>query len=158
MALTPDRLSLGFRLTETSVLFQPEGAETVVLGAVLSILTAWLATGPLLLPALSLTEALAVRPVPSLEMVLSAGQLPSIPDPLLPSARVGSLQLQLIVTLPLYQPAPLALVVAVPVSMGGVKSTLMLPAVTCVLLPALSKPVSVTDGLVPSPLTVLQLG
>src|SRR6266511_1758865 len=60
----------------TSTLFHAGGAEAFVTGAVLSILTAGLEVAFVELPALSLTDADAVRPVPSLEMVLSAVAAP----------------------------------------------------------------------------------
>ena len=57
----------------------PVGAAAVVTGAVLSMLTAVL-LAMVELPALSLTEAVANRPLPSPEMVLFDGQLPARPD------------------------------------------------------------------------------
>ncbi len=119
----------------TAPVYQPlldSGPETLadVLGAVWSILTAGLLVAVVVLPALSLTEALVVRPVPSLLIVLSAGQAPSIPEP--PAL---SLQVQATVTLLLYQPAALGLVVGAPLSDGATLSMLTV-TVVLVLLPA----------------------
>src|SRR5207247_1534292 len=104
---TPESPSLASRVTVTSLLFQFAGAVALVVGAVLSILTAGLLVLLVVLPALSATEVLAVRPVPSLLMVLSAGVLPARPDR-------ASEAVQWMVTLPLYQPAPFGLLVGAP--------------------------------------------
>src|SRR5437588_8691688 len=113
-----------------------------VVGAVLSILTAGLLVAVVVLPALSLTDALAVRPVPSLLIVLSLGQLPLIPE------RVSE-QVQWTVTFVLYHPAPLGLVVGAPFSVGATLSMLMLLTVALELLSAVSTAVPVADWLAP---------
>src|SRR5436189_205127 len=77
---TPERLSAQVKLTVTSVLFQPAGAFDVVVGAVRSILTGAL-FALVVLPARSLTEALAIRLAPSPVITLLAGTVAvSIPD------------------------------------------------------------------------------
>src|SRR5262249_11578479 len=132
---TPESASLGFRLTVTSVLFHAGGADAVVVGAVRSMLTAGLVTEPLLLPALSLTEALAVRPLPSPLITLSAGAVAgSIPDKL-------SEPVQWIVTLPLYQLAAFWLVVGAPLSAGPTLSMLTPLTIPLAVLPARSETV-----------------
>ena len=74
MAATPDSASAGFSDTVTSVLFQSPSAVAVAVGAVLSMFTAGLLVDIVVLPALSLTEADAVSPPPSLEKVLPPGR------------------------------------------------------------------------------------
>src|SRR3954464_10930900 len=103
-------------------------SETVVLGAVRSILTGAL-FAEVSLPARSRTEVPAVRPVPSPSMVLSAGAAPSRPER-------ASAAAHLTVTSPLYHPAPLGAALAAPLSVGAVLSTLIGPTVRSVLLPA----------------------
>jgi hypothetical protein len=87
---------------------------------------------------LSETDALAVRPVPSLEIVEFAGHEPTIPES-------ASEHVQWIVTLPLYQPAAFALVVGAPDSVGAALSILMLETVAEAVLSALSTALPVTD-------------
>src|SRR6476646_3575975 len=78
---TPERSSEGDNVTVTFVLFHTGSAEAVVTGAVRSIFTAGLLVEVLEFAARSLTDALAVRPVPSPEIVLLAGQVPgTIPE------------------------------------------------------------------------------
>src|SRR6185437_14784342 len=106
---------------------------------VLSILTAGLLEAVVRFPALSLTEAVEVRPVPSPDIVLLAGQPPvGMPESASP-------QVQATITLPLYQPAPLGLVVGAPLRVGAVWSILMFPTVAVAELPALSTAVPVAD-------------
>jgi hypothetical protein len=112
-------------------LFHAGGAEALVTGGVLSIFTVGLDVALVELPALSLTEAEAVRPVPSLEIVLSAGAAPARPES-------ASLAVQWIMTLLLYQPAPFGLVVGAPVSVGAVLSILIGPTLVDAELSALS--------------------
>src|SRR6266516_6981241 len=114
VAATPERLSVGLSVTVALVFVQPVGAEAVVTGAVLSMLTAELLE-LVVLPALSLTEAVANSPLPSPLMVLFPGHNPMIPDR-------ASVQVQAMLTLALYQPFALAAVVGVPVRVGGVLS------------------------------------
>src|ERR1700747_2927021 len=110
----PDRLSLALRVTCAFVAYHPLGngslTEAVVTGGVRWILIPP-AVAELVFPALSLTLADAPRLLPSPEIVLSAGQLPSMPES--PSA-----QDHLTTTLLSYQPAPFGVVVAVPESDG----------------------------------------
>ena len=97
MVATPDRLSPAVSVTVTALLLQSETSETVVVGAVRSILTEAL-VADVSLPARSRTEVPAVRPVPSLAMVLSAGVAPSMPER-------ASGAVHVTVTSSLYQPA-----------------------------------------------------
>src|SRR5438094_4083670 len=123
-----------------SLLFQPAGASELVLGAVRSILMP--ATVALVvLPALSLTEALAERLSPSPAMVLSSGRVAGSR----PERPAWSAAVQWTVTSPLYQPAPFGCVVAAPASEGAVSSTLMPERLALAVLPAASiaAPVSV---------------
>ncbi len=152
MVFTLERLSVALRLTVTLWLFHPAGALALVTGAVRSILTAGLLVALVELPALSLTEALAVRPTPSPVIVLSAGLVEgSMPDRA--SAAVHS-----IVTSPLYHPSPLGLEVGVPLKVGALLSMLMLLTVALALLPATSDAVPVTTWFSPSLLTVVGPG
>src|SRR6266536_4173062 len=134
---TPDSASVAFRLTVTLVLFQFAGAVALVVGAVLSILTAGLLVAVVVLPALSDTEALAVRPLPSPLMVLSARTEPARPDS-------ASDAVQWMVTLPWYQPAAFGAVVGAPLRVGATLSILMPLTVALALLSALSTAVPVT--------------
>ena len=90
------------------------------------------------LPALSETEADAVKPVPSLLMVLSAGHEPSTPDR-------PSLHVQCTVTSDLYQPAELGDVVGAPDKSGATLSMLMPLTVVDAVRSALFVAVPVTD-------------
>src|SRR6476661_1262635 len=103
VASTPDSASCGVKVTSTLLLTQPLGAETSVLGAVLSILTGSL-VALVLLPALSLIDAEAVRPSPSVDRTESASSSPARPD------RASSAD-QVCVTFVLYQPLVLGLAV-----------------------------------------------
>src|SRR4051794_7201081 len=98
----------------------------------------------LVLPALSLTVALADRLLPCPLMVLSAGQCPSTPDR-------SSEQVQVTVTSPWYQPLPFGAVVAAPDSDGAVSSMLMPARLVDALLPAASVAVPLADWSLPSP-------
>ena len=89
----------------TVLLFQPAGASAPVVGAVRSMLTAAL-SAVVLLPALSVTVAVSLRPLPSPVIVLLAG---AEATPERSSAAVQS-----IVTSPLYQPLPFAAAVGLP--------------------------------------------
>jgi hypothetical protein len=134
---TPERLSCGTSVSVTSVLFQAGGAVTVVVGAVRSILTAGaLCTEPLVLPALSVAEALDVSPLPSPLMIVSTGLV--VPDK-------ASVAVQWTVTSPRYQPAAFGLVVGAPDSPGATLSMLMPPTVVLAALSALSVTEPVTD-------------
>src|SRR5438067_2426698 len=108
---TPESASDGFSVTVTLLLFQSAGAVAVVFGAVLSMFTAGLLAAVVVLPAWSLTDADAVRPVPSLLIVASAVTGPARPER-------ASLAVQWTVTLPLYQPAPFGDAVGAPDSNG----------------------------------------
>src|SRR4051794_35962488 len=88
-----------------------------VVGAWRSIATPALSAF-VVLPALSVTEALAFSAAPSPVMVLFAGTPPSRPE-------VASLAVHLTVTSPLYHPFPLAALVGAPLSEGAVLSMLM---------------------------------
>src|SRR5262249_7975331 len=114
----------------------------LVLGACRSILTAGLLAS-VWLSALSLTEALAVRPMPSPVIVLSTGSA-TTPDN-------ASAAVQWMVTSPLYQPAAFDAVVGAPLSDGAVSSTLMPLSLTLAVLPAASATVRLTLWLAPSP-------
>jgi hypothetical protein len=104
-----------------------------VVGAVRSILTAALSAF-VVLPALSLTDALALSPEPSPVIVLFAG---------IPAARPesASLAVQAMTTLPLYQPLAFAAVVGAPLSEGAVLSTLT-PVTDAVVLPLSARSVA----------------
>jgi hypothetical protein len=130
-------LSPALKVSAAPLFVHPDGAEVVVLGAVLSILTAGLVAF-VELPALSETEAVAVSPVPSLEIVLSAGQLVPMPDR-------ASAHVQLTTTSLLYQPAALGLVVEAPLRLGGFLSMLIPVTLVLELLSALSTAVPDTD-------------
>ena len=124
----------------TEVLYQPlplglAVATPLMVGAVVSILTAGLST-VVLLPALSTAVPDAVWLVPSLVMTESLGQV-SIPER-------ASLQVQWMVTDALYQPLPLGLVVGAPLIVGAVRSMLTGVLSTVVLFPALSTAVPET--------------
>src|SRR6478736_5961284 len=116
---TPDSASCGVRVTSTLRLTQPLGAETSVLGAVLSILTGSL-VALVVLPALSETEAVAVCPSPSVDRIESAGLSPARPE------RASSAD-QVCVTSVLYQPFAFGPVVGAALRLGAVLSTLMPP-------------------------------
>src|SRR3954453_7547902 len=103
--------SVAFRLTVTVLLFQPAGALAPVVGAVRSMLTATL-SAVVLLPALSVTVAVSLRPLPSPVMVLFVG-LEATPER-------SSFAVQSIVTSPLYQSLPLAATVGLPDRVGAV--------------------------------------
>jgi hypothetical protein len=118
-------LSSPSSVTETSVLFQAGGAVASVVGAVLSILTAGALVALVEFPALSGTVAVAVRPVPSLEIVESAGQLPLIPER-------ASEHVQWTATSLLYQPAAFGLPTGVPERLGAVLSMLTPPTACAV--------------------------
>src|SRR5688572_340784 len=96
------------------------------------------------LPARSQTVALAERLAPSPVTVLAAGQAPASPDSI-------SEQVHWTTTSPLYQPLPFGAVVAVPLRLGAVLSTLMPATVAMALLPAASTAVPVADWPAPSP-------
>src|SRR4051812_17135162 len=95
------------------------------------------------LPALSATVAVSLRPLPSPVIVLLAG---ADATPERSSAAVQS-----IVTSPVYQPLPFAAIVGLPLRVGAVSSTLMAPTVVLAELPAASTAVPSRDWLVPSP-------
>src|SRR4051812_40676967 len=126
----------------TLLLFQPAGASARVVGAVRSMFTAAL-SAVVLLPALSATVAVSLRPLPSPVMLLLVG---AEATPERSSAAVQS-----ILTSPLYQPLPFAATVGLPVSVGAVLSTLIPPTVVLAELPAASTAVPSRDWLVPSP-------
>src|SRR6266511_427548 len=130
-----------------SWLFQSPGAAAVVVGAVLSMSTDGL-LAPVVLPALSLTDAAAVLPAPSPLIVLLAGQAPSMPES-------ASEQAQPMVTSPEYQPAALALVVGVPLRTGATLSMLTGPTVALAMLSALSVAVPSRDWPAPSSASVV---
>src|SRR5436190_1362661 len=109
----------------------------MVVGAVLSMLTGGL-FAVVVLPALSPTAALAVRPLPSPEITLSAGAEPSSPDS-------ASAAVQCTVTSLLYQPVPFEDVVGEPDRLGATLSMLIPPTVAVAVLSALSAAVPVTD-------------
>src|SRR4051794_41553225 len=77
-------------------------------------------------------------------MMLSAGAAPSRPER-------ASAAVHLTVTSRLYQPARFGSVVAAPLSVGAVLSTLIGPTVASLLLPAVSVAVPLTDCAFPSP-------
>jgi hypothetical protein len=136
---TPERLSLGVSVRLTAPLTQLFELPLIpVLGAVLSIFTGAL-VAVVVLPAMSVRERVTVRFSPSLLIVSSPGQAPAArPEPL-------SLQLQRIVTLPLYQPLlPLGPEVGAPDRFGGVVSLADAVREVEVVLPALSVAVPVT--------------
>ena len=122
----------------TSTLFQAGGAVATVKGAVRSIFTAGLLVALVVFAARSLTDAPAVRPVPSLVMVSFGGHAPSIPES-------ASLHDQWIATSPLYQPLPFGLLVGAPASAGAVLSMLMADTVADWELPATSVAVPLAD-------------
>ncbi len=114
-----------------------------VVGAVRSILT-WALLAVVVLPALSAIDAVAVRPAPSPVIVLLAGCVAGLmPDR-------ASAPFQPMVTLPLYQPLPLAAVVGVPVRLGAVLSILMPLTELLAVLSALSTAAPDTDWFAPS--------
>src|SRR5690348_14330943 len=96
VSATPERASCALSSTSTPLLTQPLGAETLVAGAVLSILTGSL-VALVVLPALSLTVAETVCPSPSPLITASAGLSPASPE----SASSAD---QVSVTSVLYQP------------------------------------------------------
>src|SRR5438067_3891740 len=108
------------------------------------MLTAGLLDAVVVLPALSLTDALAVRPLPSPVIVLLGGQAPRgmLARP--------SLQLQAMLTSALYQPLALAAAVGAPLSEGGVLSMLMPLTLALAELPAASVAVPLDVWLAPS--------
>src|SRR3954452_16621583 len=110
VASTPERASCGVRVTSTLLLTQPLGAETSVLGAVLSILTGAL-VALVVLPALSDTEAEAVRPSPSVDRTESAGFSPARPESVSSADQVW-------VTSVLYQPFAFGLEVGAALRFG----------------------------------------
>src|SRR2546422_9061694 len=131
----------------TGAAYQPDGnvgsgALAVVTGAVRSI-SRPLTVPVVWLPALSATLADADRLSPSPMTMLSAGQVPSMPDS-------ASEQVQCTVTLPLYQPLLVGALVGAPDRVGGVLSTLMPLTVALWSLPARSSATPVTDWLAPS--------
>src|SRR4051794_9738299 len=134
--------SCGVRVTSTLLLTQPLGAETSVLGAVLSMLTGSL-VALVVLPALSETDAEAVCPSPSVDRTESAGLSPARPE------RASSAD-QVCVTVELYQPFALALAVGAALRVGFVLSTLMPVTEVLALLPALSVAVPSTFWFAPS--------
>src|SRR5436305_3878413 len=153
VAATPDSASAAVSATVTSVLFQLAGAVTVVTGGVRSMFTAGLLVAVVALPARSLTEADVVRPVPSPGIELSPGQAPSMP-----LSPAWSAHDQWTATVPLYQPAPLGLVVGVPLRVGAVLSMLIPLTVALDWLSALSTAVPVTDWPAPLPDAVVGPG
>src|SRR5205814_833075 len=100
----------------------------MVVGAVLSMLTGGL-FAVVVLPALSPTAALAVRPLPSPEITLSAGAEPSSPDS-------ASAAVQCTVTSLLYQPVPFEDVVGEPDRLGATLAMLIPPTVAVFVTPA----------------------
>ncbi len=146
---TPERLSLPARVTVTAPVYQPLSCVPDTLAAVLGRVRSILMPPTLalvVLPALSLTEALAERSTPSPVTTLLAGQLPS---PVMPERL--SLHDQATVTSPLYQPLPLVGPVAEPLSDGAVLSTLMPVTPALALLPAASVAVPLALWFAPSP-------
>src|SRR3954452_5928192 len=135
--------SCGVRVTSTLLLTQPLGAETSVLGAVLSILTGTL-VALVVFPALSETDAEAVWPSPSVDRTESTGLSPEGRDR-------GSSADQVCVTSVLYQPFLFGLVVAAALRFGAVLSMLMPLTAALALLPALSTAVPSTVWLAPWP-------
>ena len=148
---TPESASVALNVTVTFVLFHAGGAVAFVTGLVRSMFTAGVLVALVELPARSLTEALAVRPVPSPEIVLFAGQL-------VPTPETASVQVQWIDTSPLYQPAPLALVAGAPERAGAVLSMLMFDTVAEPVLPTLSVAVPVANWPAPSEVRVVETG
>src|SRR6478609_1306617 len=140
---TPESASCGVSVTSTPEFTQPPGAETSVVGAVLSILTGALVE-LVTLPALSATVAETVCPTPSVVISAFAGTGPARPD------RVSSAA-QTWVTLVLYQPLTFGKLVGAALRFGAVLSTLIPLTVALAALPALSVAVPVT--LWPSPST-----
>ena len=122
---------------------QSVGADGVVVGGVLSILTGSL-VAVALFPARSDTDADAVCAVPSPVIVVSAGASPASPD-------TASAAVQWIGTSPAYQPSGPGPVTGAPERVGGSVSTLMPLTVAVDVLPALSTAVPVTDW--PAPLS-----
>src|SRR3954453_13665443 len=122
--------SCGVRVTSTLLLTQPAGADTSVLGAVLSILTGSL-VAVVAFPALSDTEAETVCPVPSVDRTESWGLSPSSPDSASSADHTS-------VTSSLYQPLALGLPVGAALRFGAVLSTSMPVTVVAAELPALS--------------------
>src|SRR5712691_1531708 len=140
---TPDRLSAADSETVTSPLVQLLDVLLIpVVGAVRSMLTGAL-SAVVVLPALSLIEALAFRPLPSPVIVLLAGTALARPES-------ASLAIQPIVTLPLYQPLALAAVAGVPDRLGAVLSMLMPVTPPGAELSALSTAVPLTAWFAPS--------
>src|SRR5436190_9037240 len=119
MASTPDRASCGVRVTATLLLTQPLGADSSVLGAVLSILAGSL-VALVVLPALSDTDAEAVWPSPSVDRTESAGLSLASPE------RASSAD-QVWVTSVLYQPLAFGPVVGAALRFGAVLSMLIPP-------------------------------
>ncbi len=115
---------------------QPFAAVASVFGAVRSMLTFAL-SALVELPALSLTDAVAYRPMPSPEIVPLAG-VPTTPER-------SSVAVQPTATSALYQPSRLALLVGAPLSVGLVLSMLMPLTPPVVLFPALSTASPGTD-------------
>src|SRR5439155_5414380 len=143
VALTPESASLADRLTSTSTVFQAPGAAAVVVGAVVSILTAGL-VAVVVLPALSLTDVVAARPTPSPGMMLSGG--------VAVGPESASEAVQWIETFWWYQPLPFGLVVGAPLRVGATLSMLTFAIVAWPVLSALSVAAPVTDC--PAPLEV----
>src|SRR6476646_2292144 len=134
---TPDKPSCAVRPTVTSVFCQSAGASEVVVGATRSILMPSTVAEEWF-PAWSSMLAVADRLSPSPVITESAGHGPSSPES-------ASLHVQWTVTSPLYQPFAFGAVVAAPVIVGAVSSTLMSATVEESLLSAASTAWPVTD-------------
>src|SRR6476661_4801267 len=112
----------------------------------------------LTLPATSAAWALVMLWLaPSPETTASLGQLPT-PDPALPSARAGSVQVKPTVTSPWYQPAAFLPTGSWAVMESGVRSMLMPLTEPVPSFPALSEILAEAPRLRPSPFTVLLAG
>ena len=125
-------------------------ALTLAEGAVWSTLTVYAACPTL--PARSVHAALRVR-IPSPDDTLTVVQLAlSTPDP------APSVQCQVTVTSPLFQPALLVAGAWVGCAVGPVRSMWRLATVALAVFPARSATVAPTDRSLPSPITTLLAG
>src|SRR5437763_5981065 len=92
---------------------------------------------PALLPALSMAVPVTLWLAP-LPVSVTSGWQPAMPDPGVPAAMAGSLQVKCTVTGPLYQPPAFGAVVGAPVIVGAVLSILTWRLLATSPLPALS--------------------
>src|SRR5919204_1258727 len=136
-----------FRVTFTAPAYQPLSSgcatSTLVVGAVRSILIPSTVTVRTL-PALSFTDAVAERLLPSPSTSLTAGASPARPES-------SSEAVHATVTSPRYQPLSFGSAVALPESTGAVLSTLMALTPSVALLPAASTASPLADWSLPSP-------